>query len=146
VDDVLMRLAEIERRLANVVRIGTVAEADYGRARVRVAIGDLLTDWLMWLTPRAGGDRTWWAPEVGEQVLVFSPYGELAAGVVLPALYSTAHPANGNSPEITRIDWGDGGYLEHDRASGKLTLHASGDVEITADGNMKLTATRIDLN
>ncbi|MEE9357245.1 hypothetical protein [Candidatus Vondammii sp. HM_W22] len=36
-------LAEIERRLANLIRLGTVEQADYDKARVRVRSGELLT-------------------------------------------------------------------------------------------------------
>ncbi|WP_223278755.1 phage baseplate assembly protein V [Janthinobacterium lividum] len=30
----------------------------------------LTTEWLKWVTPRAGGTRTWSAPTMGEQVIV----------------------------------------------------------------------------
>ena len=73
---------EIVRRLENVVRLGTVAEVRYETpARCRIKTGDLVTDWLPWTTARAGGDRSWWAPEVGEQVIVLSPGGNTGAGV-----------------------------------------------------------------
>ena len=78
---------EIVRRLENVVRLGTVAEVRYETpARCRIKTGDLITDWLPWTTARAGGDRSWWAPEVGEQVIaavVLSDEAE-ALGVVEP--------------------------------------------------------------
>ena len=50
------RLVELARRLANVVRPGVVAEADFSRARVRVKYGapaEAVTDWLPWLAGRA---------------------------------------------------------------------------------------------
>ncbi len=145
-------LAELARRLANVVRLGTVEEADYAIARVRVKYDEgpagapVLTAWLPWITTRAGGDRSWWAPEAGEQVLLLAPSGELGQGVVLPAVYRTAHPANGERADLTRVDWGNGSWAEHDRKTGTVKVHAKGDVEIVAEGNIRLKAARIDLN
>jgi len=83
---------ELDRRLANIVRLGTVEQADYAKARIRVRCGDMLTGWLPWLTTRAGKDITWWAPDIGEQVVVLSPSGEPAQGVVLFAVYQNSSP------------------------------------------------------
>ena len=43
--------ADNERRIANVVRLGVVDEADYTTRRVRVRMGDLLSGWLPFATP-----------------------------------------------------------------------------------------------
>ncbi len=145
-------VVELARRLAGVVRLGTVEEADYVRARVRVrydtdAAGEpVVTAWLPWLTTRAGGDRSWWAPEAGEQVVLLSPSGELGQAVVLPGVYQRAHPANGERADLSRVDWGNGSWAEHDRKSGTIKVYAKGDIEIVAEGNIKLKASRIDLN
>ena len=48
-------IAELERLLANIIRLGTVAELDEHAARVTVDVGGLITDWLPWLTAHAGG-------------------------------------------------------------------------------------------
>lgn len=129
-------VAELARRLANLIRAGRIAQADYVRARVRVRIGDLLTGWLPWLTHRAGGDRSWWAPEVGEQVLVLSPDGEPAQGWVLPAGFSDAAPPPANRPEVHCTIYDDGAVIEYDRAAHKLTAMIPGDVVLTAQGRL----------
>jgi hypothetical protein len=41
-------------KLANIVHIGLVKEIDYQKARVRVKVGELLTNWLLWITFQAG--------------------------------------------------------------------------------------------
>ncbi|MES9873154.1 MAG: phage baseplate assembly protein V [Candidatus Sedimenticola sp. 6PFRAG7] len=125
-------MAELDRRIANLIRLGTVAEADYERAVVRVRSGELLTNWLPWLTRRAGNDRTWWAPEVGEQVVVLSPSGEIGQGVVLPALYQQAHPANGNSPDVMRVDFDDGACVEYNRKTHAMRLETEGTLTLKA--------------
>lgn len=100
-------LAETERLLANLIRVGTVAALDVAAARVTVDVGGLTTDWLPWIAGRAGATRTWSAPRPGEQVLVLVPYGDLAQAVVLPALSRTPTrrrlPARTSSASLTRM-------------------------------------------
>ena len=145
-------VVELQRRLANVVRKGTIHELDAGNAVARVKYEEepdgtpCVTRWLQWGVRRAGPDRTWWAPEVGEQVVLLSPSGDLSQAVILCALWQDDFPANGDDAEMSRIDWQDGSYLQHDRESGDFSLHATGDILVTAAGNIRMTAQRIDLN
>jgi len=129
------RVAELERRLGNVVRPGVVAEANYTEARVRVRVGELVTGWLPWLTRRAGGDVDWWAPEVGEQVVMVAPSGELAAAWVLPAGYSDAVPAPADTADVWVVRLADGAELRYDRAASQLTVSLPGDAQVTIDGD-----------
>jgi phage baseplate assembly protein V len=139
-------VTELDRRLSNLIRFGKISQVNYGVAKVRVEVGDFTTGWLPWLTQRAGGDRCWHAPEVGEQVVILSPSGELNQGVVLAGLFQTAYPANSNSADIHRIDYGNGDYIEHNRATGNLAINMSGDVNITATGNVNIAGANINLN
>lgn len=125
-------LGELERRLANIIRAGVVEALDASVARVRVRSGDLLTDWLPWLTQRAGADRTWWAPEPGEQVLVLAQSGDLAQGFVLPALYRAAHPPPADQATIHRTEYADGAVFEYDKAASRLTIRSPGEVVVRA--------------
>ena len=145
--ELAVELADLRRRFENVLCLGVIAEADYAAARVRVSIGALKTTWLPWLTHRAGGDSTWHAPEVGEQVLVLSPSGDLAQGVVLPAIFYASHPANASAATVHRTTYADGAVIEYDRAAhelkltipGKVTLNATGHVTATIGGNLAST-------
>jgi phage baseplate assembly protein V len=147
-------LAEIERRLSNLIRVGTVAEVDTGRARVRIDCAGLTTDWLPWLTRRAGGDIDWWAPEVGEQVVIFAPSGLIEDAFVLPALYSDSRAEPESSLEKHTIRYANGDSVTHDRAAGSFSLKCSGDISIaaggavtvTAGGDVRLTGAAIKLN
>jgi len=127
-------VAELNRRVANLVCFGTIVELDLAQARAKVQLStDRITAALPWLTFRAASDMTWWAPEVGEQVLVLSPSGELGSGVILPALYSTAMPPWSDNPDISGMHWADGARDEYDRAAHKrtLVLPDDGEIEIT---------------
>ena len=83
-------IAELFRRVNNLMRIGKVAEVDYANARARVQIGQNTTDFLPWLVPSTA---TWFPLKNGEQVVVLSMNGDLGMGVILPALYQSAKPA-----------------------------------------------------
>lgn len=138
-DDLAYRVGELERRLAGLARLGTVAELDAGLARVRVTSGELTTAWLPWLTRRAGPDREWWAPEPGEQVLLLAPGGDLAQAVVLPALYQAAYPAPANAATVRRAEWADGAFWSYDRESGAYVARVQGAATVDAGGKLKLT-------
>jgi len=141
-----LEIAEIARRLENIIRLGVVEQADYNTARVRIRSGDMLTGWLPWLTSRASNDRTWWAPEIGEQVIIFCPSGDPAQGIVMHGIYQSNHPANENNPDVMRADFSNGTFVEHNRSTGKLTISAAGDIDIIAAGNVQISGQRIDLN
>lgn len=122
-------LVELQRRLANSMRVGIVTEVDYIAARARVTVGTLLTQWLPWLVQRAGGDREWAAPELGDQVIIVSA-GDLAQGIIIGSLYSEAKPANGDRATHNRIDFADGAFVEYDRAAHRYTIHVPSGSEV----------------
>lgn len=146
--------SDLERRVASLLRYGTVQEADYAAARVRVAMGGAVTHWLPWITLRAGGDRSWWAPEPGEQVLVLSPGGDTARGVALGGIFQTAHPAPADRASLDRRVYADGAVIEYDREAHRLhalipgdaVLEASRDVDVRAGGRIGARAgTRVEI-
>ena len=148
--------AEIERILANIVRVGVISELDENNALVKVRTAGLTTDWLPWLTHRAGEDRTWWAPEPGEQVVILSPYGDMGQAVVLPSIYQDAHGAPANKKTITRTEWKDGGFIQYDReahsyqldvpAEGEIKLRIGGTTLVMKDGETILTTPKLTVD
>ncbi|MCY1411475.1 phage baseplate assembly protein V [compost metagenome] len=114
--------AALSRLIENLIRLGTIAEVDLAKARVRVQTGDLLTGWLPWLALRAGADREWDPPTVGEQALLLSPSGQTANGVAMVGLFSDQIPANGDRAGLHRRTYADGAVIEYD--SQEHNLHA----------------------
>ncbi|WP_051145189.1 phage baseplate assembly protein V [Thiomicrorhabdus sp. Kp2] len=139
-------LEDLARRLSNLVRMGTIESADYNAAKVKVKYGkdsqggDLVTGWLRWIADRAGDDRDWDAPEVGEQVMVISPNGDMRLGVVFPAIYQDAHAAPANSKDVHRRVYKDGAVIEYNRATHCLsaTLPSGGTTELTSPGGVQI--------
>lgn len=114
-----MDLIELSRRLANIVRIGTIHSIDHAAVLVRVQIGKLKTNWLPWLEHRAGQTTTWDPPTVGEQVIVISPSGG-DAGVVLRGLHSDTIAPPSASPDTHVIRFPDGAVITYDHAASHL--------------------------
>ncbi len=135
-----MKQTEILRALQNIIRIGTIAEADYAHARVRVAISELVTGWLPWIISRAGSAVEWWAPSVGEQVIVLSPGGDLAQGIVLPAIYQASTPPTDTDPDVRKVTYPDGTTIEYNAAAHDLKISTVGTISITSAGHVHVKA------
>lgn len=129
-------LSELNRRMNNLIRAGTVKCVDLENARVKVEIGALVTDWLPFPSIAAGKDRTWRAPSVGEQVLVLSPSGEMAAGFVGGSYYTKTNAAPASEDTVVRTTYRDGTVVEYDTSAHRLTATVKGDVSITATGGL----------
>ena len=110
------------RRLDNLVRLGRIAAVDHDAARCRVQTGGNLTGWLPWLAQRAGTTRTWCPPTAGEQVIILSPSGEPAGGIVLTGLYSelVEAPSTTSAEHIT--DYPDGARIAYNHATGAMSI------------------------
>lgn len=122
-------LADLERRVANMIRYGVVEQLDEAGAKVRVRSGGILSDWLKWRTQRAGPDSDWWAPEPGEQVVMLSPDGEMNQALILGSINSNQHPPPGARKTLHRIEYKDGAVKEYDRkASTDRTTYPDGTV------------------
>lgn len=168
-----LAMAEANRRLDTMVRVGRVVALDPAMARIKVQAGGNVTTWLPWTAGRAGPDRDWAAPEPGEQVLVLAPAGDLGQAVVVPGIYQARHPAPGDSPDVRRTVFKDGTVQEYDRAAhahlldlracdgsariltgaaetlvdhDRIELRVGSSRIVITDGHILIDADRVDLN
>ncbi|EIJ46438.1 phage P2 baseplate assembly gpV protein [Herbaspirillum sp. GW103] len=114
-------LSELVRTIPNLIRTGKIAEINADKVRVRLS-PSLLTTWLQWIALRAGDVIDWCPPSIGEQVIVFSPNGDLTQGKVLAGLFSADSPAPQTSLNIRSIHYPDGAVVLYD--FGKHSLSA----------------------
>lgn len=133
-------LAELARLIENLIRLGTVAEVQVEPPRVKVKTGNVTTAWRPWFALRAGADREWDPPTVGEQVILFSPSGNLAQGVALTGLFSDANPANGDREGLHRRTYRDGAVIEYDSIAKHLRATLPGTAEVIAEGDIDVTS------
>ncbi|WP_033755177.1 phage baseplate assembly protein V [Pantoea sp. NGS-ED-1003] len=115
------KINEIQRLLRNLIRIGTVSAVNLTDGLCRVDTGNNTTNWLHWLSARAGKTRSWNAPSVGEQVIVLCLGGELDTGFVMPGIFSDDNPAPSASADALHWSFPDGAVIEYEPESGALT-------------------------
>lgn len=135
----IANIQELTRTLRNMIRTGIIAEINHETGRCRVQTGGIVTDWLNWLTSRAGRSRTWWAPSVGEQVLILAVGGELDTAFVLPAIFSDDHPAPSASADAFHIAFPDGAVIEYEPETGALSVTGITTAEVTASKSITAT-------
>lgn len=105
--------AELQRRLANLFRVGKVVEIDRTKGRVKVEFDGVKTPWMPWQTARAGAVKNWSPPGMGEQVCVVSPFGELGSGFVMGgAINYNQKAAPDNRENVEKITLPSGGSYE----------------------------------
>lgn len=127
-----LALSDLERRLANVVRYGTITAVDPASARAKVTFGgETQSAWLPFATARAGGARVWSPPVAGEQVVVFSPMGETGSGVIMGSVPSDAFPPPSSDGATYRIDMPGGVSISV--AGGAISITAPGNITINGD-------------
>jgi phage baseplate assembly protein V len=131
-------LSEILRIIQNLICYGKVVEADYPNEVVKVEISGRESAWLRWAENSAAGDRSWDAPEIGEQVVVLCPSGNPANGIIAGALFRNAARAPANDVDITRRVHGDGMVIEHDRKNKITRINA-----LDSEGTLVLEAKNI---
>ena len=135
-----MTIADLARLLENIVRFGTVEAVQMQPPRVQVKSGNITTAWRPWLNLRAGADREWDPPTIGEQVVLLSPSGNLAQGVVLTGLFSDLIPANGERDGLHRRTYRDGAVIEYDSIAKHLRATLPGTAEVIAESDIDVTS------
>ncbi len=129
------QLTEIMRLITNLIRTGTVTEVDRENWLCRVKVGELETNWINWLTLRAGGARTWWCPSPDEQVVVLSMGGNLETAFALPAIYSNQFAPPSDSEDGCVTEYPDGGWFEYEPATGRWHVRGIKSMVIEAADN-----------
>ena len=118
-------LAQMDRILANLIKIGRVDSVDLAAGTATVNFDGELVSGLEWSKSRAGADRSWNGGYTkGEQVLVLSPSGDLSQGVIAFAISQDAFPNVGDSENPKRV-FADGTTIEYDKSSHTLFVDAS---------------------
>ena len=132
-------LNDILRIVRNLIRTGIISEVDAEKGLCRVQTGGMETTWLNWLTCRAGRSRVWWAPSVGEQVLLLAIGGELDTAFVLPGIFSDDNPAPSASADAWHVAFPDGAVIEYEPETSALTVSGIKTADVTASESIIAT-------
>jgi phage baseplate assembly protein V len=143
------RIAALEARVNQMVRVGVVTSVYDAAGTVRVRLPDsagVISKPLRVLFAKTRDNKSYDMPDVGEEVLcIFLPIG-LQQGFVLGAMYSSEDLVPVTDRDKVHYKAKDGTFFEYDRENHKLTIDVQGDIEMNATGNFKLQAARVDLN
>lgn len=123
----------------NIVRTGRVEAVNPSIARCRIRTGQLLTDWLPWLTLAAGGAgqaRHWRVPAVNEECLLLAPGGDLAQALVLPGLFCADMPQNAAAGDVERHDFSGTDFWEHNGGEGALVFEIANCIQLKVGGSL----------
>jgi phage baseplate assembly protein V len=140
------KLTEIMRLITNLIRTGIVSDVDPANWLCRVKTGDLETNWINWLTCRAGKTRTWWQPSIGEQVVLLSLGGNLETAFALPAIYSDAFPPPDYSENGSTTVFNDGGWFQYEPDTGQLLIKNIKSVRIEAADGIQLITDQLGVD
>lgn len=134
---------EMHRMLTNMIRVGSIKQVDIGNKRVRVTVAGCVTDWIPWGTARAGKTRNWSPPNIGEQIILFSPFGDMTQAVAGPSIYQDDFDAPADSADRETILFADGSTIDYNSATNtyNLTVTGSGNVNINC---VNATITAVD--
>jgi phage baseplate assembly protein V len=127
-------IPDMERRIANMVRIGAIHEVDAANKRIRVRSGAITTGWIPWPAEIGRNYRRWRPLRTGQQVIMVSPCGDLSQAVVAGMLYTSALASPSSDEDLDIIEYEDGTVIKYDSGESLLTIDSVGDVVINCVG------------
>lgn len=116
-------------------KIGIVKNIDAINYKVRVEFPELdnmLSSWLPVGTPFAKMNKAYGLPSVDELVCCVMDEN-FEDGVVICSLYNSEDTVPVSDPDLFRVDFADGTYIEYDKSQHKLTADIQGSADIIAD-------------
>jgi phage baseplate assembly protein gpV len=141
--ELVSRLADLERRMAQSIRYGTIAERriNAGQVEIRAKIGvgtdgtDMLSPWVPW-QQQAGAVKMMISPSVGQQVRLNAPYGEFRQASAEPFTWSTANapPSGDLDDNVIAV-----GNLRIEFKDGRLLFRVGGADLLIEDGRIRAT-------
>jgi len=136
--NIMLEIAEILRRIENLIKVGRVSQINIDEKKVRVTIGELETDWITWGSTTASGDSEWHPLTIGEQVLLLSPSAELSNAIIVCSIPSVDFPGTAPDANVHKKEFSDGAIISYDKATHTLSaeLPAGATVNITATGGI----------
>lgn len=138
-------LAEMWRRMNNMIRRGTVHSVQLAPPRVRILFGtdpvnntEHVSAWLPWYTRADAGVQEWSVPAVGCPATVLSEGGDLRNGVALIGMITDDQSPASASGDAYVTRYGNGAYVAFDIQSNtmSLSLPTGGQISVTCPGSV----------
>ena len=142
-------MANENKEQSAIGRFGYVSDYDAKRHMARVEFpdkGNLVSAWLPVAVPNSKNNHDERHLDIGEHVYCSMMGNGLEAGVVLCSIYDDTNKPPTGDANTRKVTFDDGTEIIYDRKNNKMKINCVGDIEVHADGNIKFTAARIDLN
>ncbi|MFP5845251.1 phage baseplate assembly protein V [Salmonella sp. 741265052_HSA] len=132
-------LADLFRRLHNLIKRGLVAEVQLSPPRCRVSFGgEHKSGWLQWYTLATSERVDWSAPKIGDPVTVISEGGDLRNGVALLGLLVDDRGAPSDKPNEHVTKYCDSATQTYDTVSHEFTWQGVPDGVVRILGESKI--------
>lgn len=150
------RLVETERRMAQMILPGRVAEVDHENRRLRLEIGKtsdgvILSPWVRWPEASTGSLKVHVPPPLGAPMTLLSPSGTVGAGSIAQwGAYTDADAAPSKAADAAVLAFGDTVItIKGDRAeiaTARLSIKADVDIEgdVTTTGSITNNGVPVD--
>ena len=133
----------------SIARFGYISDYDAKRHMARVIFPDkdnLPSNWLPVLIPNSGRNHDEIHLDINEHVFCIMLGNGIEAGAVIGAVYDDTNKPPESDKDTRKVKFDDGTEILYDRKNHELKINCVGNITIHADGNMKISAARIDLN
>ncbi|WP_018692281.1 phage baseplate assembly protein V [Algicola sagamiensis] len=138
-------IAELERQMLNVVRLGKILEVDHAKREVLIKLGEnrALVPWPCDI----GLNYIRWQPlRVGTQVVLVCSCGDLAQARIVGMLYTNDLPPPSTDEHVDILQFNDGSMMKYDSSKSEMTVKSVGNLTIKVDGDVTIDASQIALN
>ena len=143
IKQLVFRVTELERQLANVITVGTVSEVDVNAQTIRLTVGETETGWRPWPVEN-GANYTRWKPvRKGQQFVIANPSGDPANGLIIGEIYSDDIKSDITDRFTDHVQFSNGNYVSNNVETGAMSIKADGGFKLIGDINLtgKLTST-----
>jgi phage baseplate assembly protein V len=130
-------LAELKRLINNIVCFGTISQtkSSAGQALARVKVMDRETDFLPVVSFSNSFKKHFIPVRVGEQVVMFSPFGEASGGFIIRSIFNKSAKEPILANEHTEVmEYEDGTVITYDTKAKELKINASDKITIICKG------------
>lgn len=134
-------ITELQRRLKNMNRVGSVVEINESSTRIKVKFGENVTPFIKWFSACAGDVAEYRCPSVGEQAVLINVGGgdNSSTSLALIGVPSDKFPLPTNNPdEILRV-YPDGTRVCYDKKKHALDVKVAGRADIQVVKDAKIT-------
>ena len=144
----MYELAELHRRIENLVLFGSIAELDSSKRLVRVRLDHAdeghITAWLPWPADIGRNYIRWRPLRVDCQVVLGCPSGVINNGQILGMLYSAEQQSDSDLEGLDVIEFDDGTRISYDSDNQHLSAELqSGTAYIKAPDKISLDTAQL---